>query len=80
MAAVLNIVVSCTDRKRASVPDALKVGMVGPMPIGRRFALWWDRLLNSRAQSIEANHLYMGDHWQICRSLPALAARGESPK
>ena len=73
MAAILNIVVSCTDRKRFSVPVGLRVRAIRDMPLKQRFERWWDRLSEARAQPIQAQDLYMGDHWQICRSLPEIA-------
>jgi hypothetical protein len=81
MPALLNIVVSCTDRKRLSVPSRLRARAIGNLPLKQRFERWWDRLSEAREQSIEAQDLYMGDHWQICRSLPEMAkAKGFRPK
>src|ERR1700741_944870 len=81
MAAILNIIVSCTDRKRLSVPLRLRARAIGDLPLKQRFERWWDRLSEPREQSVPAQDLYMGDHWQICRSLPAVAkAKGFRPK
>jgi hypothetical protein len=81
MPAILNIVVSCTDRKRLSVPLRLRARAISNLPLKQRFDRWWDRLSEAREQSVEAQDLYMGDHWQICRSLPEMAkAKGFRPK
>src|SRR6266496_2163195 len=73
MAPILNIIVSCTDRKRLSVPSRLQARAISGLPLKQRFERWWDRLSGAREQSVQAQDLYMGDHWQICRSLPAMA-------
>lgn len=81
MSAILNIIVSCTDRKRLTVPVRLRARAIGDLPIKQRFERWWERLSDAREQSVPAQDLYMGDHWQICRSLPAVArAKGFRPK
>jgi hypothetical protein len=81
MASILNIVVSCTDRKRLSVPSGLRARTIRDMPLKQRFEHWWDRLLATREQSVQAQELYMGDHWHICRELPEKAKdKGFLPK
>jgi hypothetical protein len=81
VASILNIVVSCTDRKRLSVPLGLRLRAIRDMPLRQRFERWWDRLSGAREQSVQAQDLYMGDHWHVCRSLPAMAeAKGFRPK
>jgi len=81
MSAVLNIVVSCSDRKRLSVPVSLRARAISNLPLKQRFERWWTRLSETRERSVQAQDLYMGDHWQICRSLPAMAeAKGFRPQ
>lgn len=81
MSRFLNIVVSCTDRKRLSVPDALRARAVGQLPIRRRFERWWHRLSTTRTTVLPASDLYVGDHWTVCLSLPAIArSKGFEPR
>ncbi len=74
MAPTVNIIVSCTDRKRLSVPAGLRARAVAGMTLEKRFERWWERLSRDVDQRIPAHELYIGDHWQVCRSLPSVAA------
>lgn len=74
MVPTVNIIVSCTDRKRLAVPAGLRARAVGTMTLERRFERWWERLSRDVAERIPANELYMGDHWHVCRTLPSVAA------
>ena len=70
----VNILVTCTKRKRLAVPARLRLGAVGkgePGDVARR---WTDRLEQTNASKVHAASLYAGDHWQIAAGLPAAAA------
>jgi hypothetical protein len=70
----VNILVTCTKRKRFAAPARLRLGAVGkgePGDVARR---WTDRLEQTNASKVHAASLYAGDHWQIAAGLPAAAA------
>lgn len=70
----VNIVVTCTKRKR--VPPALGLTLrdVQAPDLRTGFATWLDRLTGSRAEGITARRLYAGDHWSIVQTLESVAA------
>lgn len=72
----IHIIASCTDRKRVSVPDALKLRGVKASDASERVSLWWQRLISNTigAEKLLGTDLYVGDHWSIVRSLPEIAA------
>ncbi|ADO74647.1 hypothetical protein [Stigmatella aurantiaca] len=81
MPADLHIIASCTDRKRMTVPDTLRLRSVTASGIEARARQWWARLEQPAAPPVRALELYAGDHWRIIRELPAMAtAAGFSPK
>jgi hypothetical protein len=70
----VHIVVTCSNRKRHTVPDQLRVGNLRERGSSRRFAAWADRLSTSTVDGFPAVDLYAGEHWQIARTLPAQIA------
>jgi hypothetical protein len=69
----LHIIVSCTDRKRVSVSDELRLRSVPAKPIEDRAKAWWFRLTRYKGEGIPAIDLYAGGHWSIVRELPESA-------
>jgi len=66
----VHVVVTCSNRKRHTVPERLRVGNLRERGSGRRFSAWTDRLSTSSAIDFPAVDLYAGEHWQIARTLP----------
>jgi len=66
----VHVVVTCTNRKRQTVSDRLRVGDLRERGSGRRFATWTRRLSTSPATAFPAVDLYAGEHWQVARTLP----------
>lgn len=70
----VNILVTCTKRKRFAAPPGLRLGAVGkgkPCDVARR---WTERLEQTTVPKVHASTLYAGDHWQIAAALPTAAA------
>ena len=75
MLQTLNIVASCTERKRLPVPPAFRLRTVRPKDAGERVEQWWSKLNGVSPQdAVIASDLYLGDHWSIIKSLPQFAA------
>jgi hypothetical protein len=66
----VHVVVTCSNRKRHTVPDRLRMGNLRERGSGRRFSAWTDQLSTSSASEFPAVDLYAGEHWQIARTLP----------
>src|SRR5262245_1787723 len=65
----LNLVVTCTKRKRRTVPRELRLQDVRPSPIENRAREWLTRLRTTAVEPMSAEQLYAGDHWCVVRSL-----------
>ena len=70
----VNIVVTCTKRKRVSPTVDLRLRDVHAPDPRTGFSLWLERLSNSTAEHVPARHLYAGDHWSIVETLEGAAA------
>lgn len=70
MVAALNLVVTCTERKKSVPPAALQVRNLGSRS---RLATWISRLENEQVAPVRAFDLYAGDHWSVVRGLPKVA-------
>ncbi len=70
----VNIVVTCTKRKRFPLAPGLRMREVQATDIGTGFAAWIERLSTSEAETVLAGNLYAGEHWSIVRSLEDVAA------
>ena len=66
----INVIVTSTRRKRASVPERLYLRDLKERDFEERATEWIDRLKSLECRRVEAQELYAGDHWQIARSLP----------
>lgn len=73
MAAHLNIVVTCSNRKRLPVPAELQLRNVGSKALAVRAAEWIGRLESTSTERCPAIDLYGGDHWTVVRDLRNVA-------
>jgi hypothetical protein len=74
-----NIIVSCTERKRAIVPERLHLGSLADGEPSARAREWWSRLAAYQGARWPANDLYCGEHWTLARrSLEALTSAGHA--
>ncbi len=77
MAPTLNILVTCSNRKRIPAPEQLRLGRLREAPLERRCALWVRGLERVEAPSLPAWRMYQGEHWQVAQELPRIVrARG----
>ena len=70
----MHIVVSCSNTKRAPIPEYLKVRSLPRGSTSDRFRTWVDRLQSEVGEPKPAVGLYGGDHWQVASQLPLDAA------
>ena len=70
---VANIVVTCTKRKSVSVENCLQLGRVTGKSVDGLATQWIRRLNEATTESLPADNLYSGDHWQIAQSLKDVA-------
>jgi hypothetical protein len=78
---VLDLVVTCTNRKRHAIPPELSLRNVKSKELHRRADAWINRLENSSVISHPAQELYAGDHWANVSALVAeLQDRGSDPR
>lgn len=76
--ATINLVASCTERKRATIAHDLHLRSVDAGPMGRRVEQWWERLSHhSEAPRYAANDLYGGEHWSVTRDALALLGHAD---
>jgi hypothetical protein len=74
---LLNLIVSCSNRKKAKVPEGLRLRSIPQQPISNRLAQWQDRLQSHETPLVRATDLYAGEHWQVAQSIPIeMAPRG----
>ena len=71
----VNVIVTCTNRKRAPVPDALRIRSLGRGTLPARAIAWTKRLSRSHSVKLLASELYAGEHWSVVRRLAALGER-----
>jgi hypothetical protein len=75
----VHIVVTCTNRKRQSVPGRLRLGTLPGGTVAGRCSQWIGRLGQQDLPSaVAARDLYCGEHWTIARHLPSLAREEET--
>jgi hypothetical protein len=72
----LNLVVTCTSRKRISPERCRRIRTLKSKAITDR-AERWIRTLSSASSNnpTQAERLYCGEHWSVVQSIPAVAAR-----
>ena len=78
---VLNLVVTCSDRKTRPVPRSRMLRSVRGHNIDDRITRWIETLDDCSEESLPALELYAGDHWTVVKSLEGVAiARGLDPR
>jgi hypothetical protein len=65
----VQLVASCTERKRAMVPEELRLRAVDNGPGEARASAWLTRLDQHSSPTMPARHLYGGEHWQLVLDL-----------
>lgn len=70
----INIVVTCTKRKRFAVERDLQLRTVRGGTVRERNRKWLRRLRNASGDAVSALELYAGDHWSAVKSLRQTAA------
>ena len=73
MARAVNLIVSCTNRKRFEVLPETAVHDVGGRDLETRLKLWKANLRNATAAEHPADNVYIGDHWSIVHAIPTEA-------
>src|SRR5690348_14722814 len=74
MKPTINMVVTCTKRKRISPKRELQLRSVKGRSLAEKSRLWLRRLNKAAGKRIAARDLYAGDHWSIVRALDEAAA------
>ena len=69
----VNLIVSCTNRKRFGGPAETAVHGIGGRNLAERLKLWKAHLRSVQTPEYSASDLYMGDHWSVVRSIPTEA-------
>ena len=69
MERVIDVIVSCSNRKKYSVRRGLSLRQVNNHDISKRVNHWLSNLRNLNAPEHPAEELYAGDHWSIVRSI-----------
>ena len=69
----LHIVVTCANRKRRPVPAMLQLRRVSGVRTTTRLNRWTQRLTSNDADTVRAEDLYAGEHWDIAHNLPTYA-------
>lgn len=75
MPRAVNLIVSCTSRKRYEVLPGLAVCGIGANDLPTRLGIWEKRLHQVAAVEHPADEVYMGDHWSVVRSIPEEASK-----
>lgn len=67
--AQINFVASCTERKRATIPEELQLRSIPAGSPETRVKTWWSRLeRHSQAPRYPASGLYGGEHWSLAQA------------
>jgi hypothetical protein len=73
----VNLIVSCTNRKKAVVPEKLQLRSLINESLSCRLEQWVDRLQTYDVPPRRAADLYAGDHWQVAQAIPREAAESD---
>src|SRR5438552_12049981 len=73
MSKAVNIVVTCTSRKKQVPLPRLRMRSVREAGLEARAQNWIERLNVNRTTKTAASELYCGEYWSVVRSLPMLA-------
>ncbi|WP_434424138.1 hypothetical protein [Nannocystis pusilla] len=69
----LNIVATCTERKRGEIPSNLRLREIPLDNADARASEWWARLDAAMPLlRVQAAHVYAGEHWQLVQGLTHL--------
>jgi hypothetical protein len=68
---VINLIVTCTNRKAVTAPASLQARSLNGASIAGRAKVWTDRLAKA-SDPITAAALYRGDHWSVVQSIAPL--------
>jgi hypothetical protein len=74
MGHAVNLVVSCSNRKRYETAPGLAVRELVGSDVRTRLQTWRGRLKTVRAEEYPAAELYMGEHWSVVRDIPSDAS------
>jgi hypothetical protein len=66
----VNLVVSCSNRKRHETAPGLAAGELDGTDMRKRLRTWMERLRTANAEEYPAENLYMGEHWSVVRNIP----------
>ena len=69
----VNMVVTCTKRKRRSPNESLRFRNITKVAIKDGFDAWVRRVCESEEDTLPARSLYAGDHWSVVGSLEQVA-------
>ena len=70
MGHAVNLIVSCTNRKRYDAAPGLRAQELDGNDIEKRLLNWKKRLRGARSDEHPAADVYMGDNWSIARNIP----------
>ncbi len=73
MGRAVNLVVSCTNRKRYETASGLAAHELVGADARARLQTWKKHLSNAREEKYPAVDLYMGEHWSVVRDTPGSA-------
>lgn len=69
----VNLIVSCTNRKRFATVPKTCMHTAGGKDLGTRLARWQRNLGSAVTGDHPAEAVYMGDHWSVVRTIPGVA-------
>ena len=76
----VNLIVTCTQRKKLDAVGDLRLGAIPALDIGQRAKAWRKNLERTAAPTVAASDLYAGDSWSVALKLvEAGRSRGLSP-
>lgn len=70
----VNVIVSCTNRKKAVAPRALRARTLRAKSLTKRLDEWVRRRATHGVEDRPATEVYAGDHWQVVQAIPRVAA------
>lgn len=70
----INIIVTCTKRKRLPPSPELMLRNIKADDMSEGFATWVERLSASKSKTLTARELYAGDHWSVVKTLERIAS------
>lgn len=74
---VINLVVTCTNRKRSTAHPALQARNLRGRTMELRIASWTQKLSAAREGAMPASEVYQGDHWSVVKSIGSLKTKAE---